>query len=262
MRIFNLVLTAFSISLTFSQDYEKKVFIRNNDSLPYRILLPENYNPEITYPLIMFLHGAGERGNDNYKQLVHGSILFKSEAFRKQYPAITIFPQCPKNSYWASVEKRQSKKINKRFKYHKKLSDYNTMELLENFLYDLDKTYKIDPSKRYVGGLSMGGMVAFELVARIPNYFAAAISICGGGNPKWAKTLANTPFWIFHGTSDDVVSYKYSKKMYKKMKSFNNHTKLTFYKDVKHNSWENAFAETQFLHWLFSFKKNTNKKHL
>lgn len=91
MRIFNLVLTAFSISLTFSQDYEKKVFIRNNDSLPYRILLPENYNPEITYPLIMFLHGAGERGNDNYKQLVHGSILFKSEAFRKQYPAITIF---------------------------------------------------------------------------------------------------------------------------------------------------------------------------
>ena len=102
----------------------------------------------------------------------------------------------------------------------------------------------------------MGGMGTFELVTRMPNYFAAAFAICGGGNPAWSKTLGKTPFWIFHGDKDNVVSYRFSKRMYRKMKRFNKDTKFTSYKGVNHESWNNAFQETQLFPWVFSFKRS------
>ena len=109
-----------SVVAAFGQDYETKQYISQNDTLPYRILLPENYNPNKSYPLVVFLHGAGERGNDNELQLIHGSFLFKSKEFRQKHPAIVVFPQCPKNSYWASVQKNQIHKKEKKFKFQKK----------------------------------------------------------------------------------------------------------------------------------------------
>jgi predicted peptidase len=182
--------------------------------------------------------------------------LYTSEIFRKNYPAIVVFPQCPKNSYWASVHRSSAKKLEKRFNFQKNLKIFRTQEVLELFIYDLDKSYNIDSSKRYLGGLSMGGMGTFELVTRMPNYFAAAFAICGGGNPAWSKTLGNTPFWIFHGDKDNVVPYHFSKQMFRKMKRFNKDTKFTSYKGVYHESWNNAFKEQNLFSWIFSFKKS------
>jgi len=244
-----------SVVVAFGQDYETKQYISQNDTLPYRILLPENYNPNKSYPLVVFLHGAGERGNDNELQLIHGSFLFKSKEFRQKHPAIVVFPQCPKNSYWASVQKNQIQKKEKKFKFQKKLGTYRTQELLELFLKDLEKLYKIDTTRRYIGGLSMGGMGTFELVARMPNYFAAAFAICGGGNPSWSKTLSSTPFWIFHGSNDLIVSYSYSKRMFRNMKRYNKETRFTTYEGVGHNSWDTAFKELELFPWVFSFIK-------
>ncbi|MDC1167795.1 alpha/beta hydrolase-fold protein [Flavobacteriaceae bacterium] len=253
MKFLSLFCLLLYVGFINAQAYEKRVYINQNDTLPYRVLLPENYSSKKLYPLLVFLHGAGERGTDNEKQLLHGSNLYTSEIFRKNYPAIVVFPQCPKNSYWASVHKSSSKKLEKRFKFKKTLKTFRTQELLELFLYDFEKSYAIDPSKRYLGGLSMGGMGTFELVTRMPNYFAAAFAICGGGNPAWSKTLGKTPFWIFHGDKDNVVSYRFSKRMYRKMKRFNKDTKFTSYKGVNHESWNNAFQETQLFPWVFSF---------
>ena len=95
--------------------------------------------------------------------------------------------------------------------------------------------YKIDPTRRYAGGLSMGGMGTFELVARNPDYFAAAFPICGGGNPKWANLLKSTPFWIFHGEDDGVVSVDFSRKMYEALSVEKASVRLTIYPDVNHN---------------------------
>lgn len=243
------------VGFIYGQDYEKKRYITKNDTLPYRILLPENYNPQKSYPLLVFLHGAGERGKDNHKQLVHGSSLFTSAEFRTKHPAIVIFPQCPESSYWASVKKIKSNKKATQFKYHKELSKYHTMDLLQDFLYAIEKSYHIDSSKRYIGGLSMGGMGTFELVTRMPDYFASAFSICGGGHSRWAKKLKNTPFWIFHGSNDQIVSFHYSKKMFKHMKRYNDQTQLTIYEGVNHNSWDPAFKEPALFNWLFSFQK-------
>ena len=109
MKLLSLFCVLVFVGVINGQEYEKRRYITQNDTLPYRLLLPDNYNPKKSYPLLVFLHGAGERGNDNEKQLLHGSDLYTSDIFRKNYPAIVVFPQCPKNSYWASVQKNKSK---------------------------------------------------------------------------------------------------------------------------------------------------------
>lgn len=256
MKKYRFIIGFFFVGFIYGQDYEKREYVTKNDTLPYRLLLPKNYHPEKSYPLLIFLHGAGERGKDNQKQLLHGSSFFISEKFRTNYPAIIIFPQCPESSYWASVKKEYSGKKAKQFKFHKELVEYPTLDLLQKFLFSIEKSYHIDPTRRYIGGLSMGGMGTFELVARMPNYFAAAFSICGGGHQKWARKLKNTPFWIFHGSNDQIVSSHYSKKMFKKMKRVNDQVRLTIYKGVDHNSWDKAFKEPELFNWIFSFKKN------
>ncbi len=105
---------------TYAQDlslYEKHLYLNKGDTLPYRILLPENYDATKKYPLILVLHGAGERGNDNEKQLVHGSRLFLRDSIRKNYPAVVVFPQCPANNYWSNVEITRNENDKRNFEF-------------------------------------------------------------------------------------------------------------------------------------------------
>ena len=129
------------------------------------------------------------------------------------------------------------------------------MEIVEALMVSLEKNYRIDTTRRYVGGLSMGGMGTFELVSRNPDYFAAAFPICGGANPYWAPLLQKTPLWIFHGERDDEVWVEHSKKIYKALMKINAPVKLSLYPELKHNSWHNAFADPELMQWLFSQQK-------
>ena len=255
MKNYFLILFTSTLCLTFGQEYEAKIFEHQGDALPYRILLPKNFNPQNTYPLLLVLHGAGERGNDNQSQLVHGSYLFQSEQFRAKYPAVVVFPQCPKGSYWSSVEKDYETSLEKKYTYSKSLPNNSQLEILEALMFFLEKNYRIDATRRYVGGLSMGGMGTFELVSRNPEYFAAAFPICGGANPNWAPLLQKTPLWIFHGEMDGVVWVEHSKRMYQALRKINAPFKLTLYPEVNHDSWHNAFADPDLMQWLFSQQK-------
>tara|TARA_B100000073_G_scaffold134015_1_gene109761 strand:- start:742 stop:1518 length:777 start_codon:yes stop_codon:yes gene_type:complete len=251
---FFIILT-FNFNL-FGQDYQKKLFKINNDSLPYRILLPKDFDPNKKYPLLVFLHGAGERGNDNENQLYHSSNFFLSYEFRNSFPSIIIFPQCPKNSYWAKIKGIPNPKYpTQKESFSDNLPKNSQLLIVESLLSNIENTYKIDPNKRYIAGLSMGGMGTFELVARNPNYFAAGIAICGGANPNWAKFFKKTPLWIFHGMKDKVVPPELSINMYDSIKNYNSESKLTLYENVGHNSWDPAFKEVEIMNWLFSFKK-------
>ena len=235
----------------FSQDYHAAFFKENGKSLPYRILLPEGYQNNLNYPLLLFLHGSGERGNDNKLQLFHGSKMFLDAGFRKRNPAIVVFPQCPSESYWATVEKNASTK----FTYFEKPKNNPTLDLVEGMLDEIISKYGVDQERIYVGGLSMGGMGTFELVYRNPNKFAAAFAICGGANPKIARKIKN-PIWrIDHGDADTVVPIEFSKAMVNAL--IKNNAKVTYnwYSNVEHNSWNNVFADPDFLPWLFSQKK-------
>lgn len=234
--------------------YEKHFYSNGVDTLPYRLLLPENYNASKKYPLIFFLHGAGERGNNNESQLVHGAKLFLQQEVRTKFPAISVFPQCPQNSFWSNVDfKREGN--NNIFLFKPDGEATIAMKLAQELLNNIIKQYPVMKTKIYVAGLSMGGMGTFEIVRRNPELFAAAIPICGGGAVSTAEKLAKTKWWVFHGAKDNVVPPQYSEEMVKALKETNASIKFTLYPEANHNSWDTAFAEPELLTWLFSQHK-------
>jgi predicted peptidase len=242
--------------------YQKKEWVSaSGDTLKYRLLLPENYNPANAYPLVVFLHGAGERGGDNTKQLTHGAQLFLQPEVRKAYPAIVVFPQCAKNDYWSNVQITKEESTQTRvFNFQEGGEPTPAMKNLLAWLPNLENEFKINAAQRYIMGLSMGGMGTFELVARKPGYFAAAVPICGGANPKTASAIKETAFWIFHGKNDDVVPYQLSENMFIALQEFYVHEEsyLTLFDNTNHNSWDRAFAEPDLLPWLFGNKKHSS----
>jgi acetyl esterase/lipase len=236
--------------------YEKKEYLTaDGKTLPYRILYPENYDKSKKYPLILFLHGAGERGNDNEKQLVHGAKLFLKDENRKNFPAIIIFPQCPQESSWGSL------KVDRTVEPVKRIFDYTTdatwpLQAANDLMRKLIKEEAVDKSRVYITGLSMGGIGTFEAVYRNPDLYAAALPICGGGDvTHYDKRVGKTAFWVFHGEADAVVNVKLSQEMVEKLKSLKAEVKYNEYPGVGHNSWDNAFAEPEYLSWMFNHIK-------
>lgn len=251
------VVLILSFLIAQSQDlalYEKHLHINGNDTLPWRILLPEDYDVSKKYPLIFFLHGAGERGSDNEKQLVHGGKLFLKNENRNDYPAIVVFPQCPQNSFWSAIDFKteNDKRV---FTFNPEGKPTIAMKLAQELLTKIIESYPVNKKKIYVGGLSMGGMGTFEIVARNPDLFAAAFPICGGGEPSSASKLKKIKWWVFHGGKDDVVPPSYSEIMVDAMKNEKVSVKFTLYPEANHNSWDPAFAEPELLSWLFAQKK-------
>ena len=258
--LYILFMLPFSLRSQEKEGFKKAHFIQQQDTLNYRVLYPENFSETKKYPLVLFLHGAGERGTDNEAQLTHGSSLFLKEENRKKFPAIVLFPQVPKEDYWAKVEVNRDVKPFE-FNYKNEEEPTNslrlTMALLSSFL---NKDY-IDKNRIYVGGLSMGGMGTFEIISRKPDVFAGAFAICGGADPAIA---ANYPkgfnIWIFHGEQDDIVPPELSKMMAREINSAGGNAKLSLYPNDNHNSWDSALAEPCLLPWLFSNIKNDDNE--
>jgi predicted peptidase len=236
--------------------YEANIFTFNGDSLPYRIMYPIDFDATKQYPLILVLHGSGERGNNNEAQLVHGSGLFADEENRKNFPAIVIFPQCPADEYWATVERTYDEEGNRHFGFAEQPEPTLSMTLLIGLVEDFRDKSWVDQDRMYVGGLSMGGMGTFELLARQPDWFAAAFPICGGGDPESAAKYAEkTALWIFHGEDDDVVPVEHSIEMAGAIQKAGGNPKLTLYPKTGHDSWTQAFNEQDLLPWVFSHRK-------
>lgn len=236
--------------------YQKHWLVQGADTLPYRVLLPEGYNGAKQFPVLFFLHGAGERGQDNEKQLTHGARLFLQPENRKSFPAIVVFPQCSSESYWSNVLRLHDDKGKRKFEFIAEGPATRSMELLQQLVTQVLATYPVKKDQVYVGGLSMGGMGTFELVRRMPGIFAAAFPICGGAHPATAPKLKKVDWWIFHGAKDDVVPPQASEVMNKALRKVGANVKFTLYPTANHNSWDPAFAEKELLPWLFSKRKN------
>ena len=257
MKSFFIVvfITAFSCSLGNAQDfsvYQKKQFVMADDTLVYRIFYPDNYDASKKYPLLLFLHGAGERGNDNESQLMHGASLFIKKEIHTKYPAIVVLPQCPATDYWSNVSVDRSEIGKYNFIFQKEGRPTKALEMVINLTKSLLSSGKIDTHQVYVGGLSMGGMGTFEIVRRLPDTFAAAFAICGGANTETASQLNKTNWWIFHGEKDGVVPVHLSKQMHTALLKAGAKSKLTIYPEDGHDSWTHAFAEPDLIDWLFS----------
>jgi predicted peptidase len=230
---------------------DKKTFTdAKKATLPYRLLKPDHYDPEKKYPLVVFLHGAGERGNDNEKQLIHGVAEFAKEENRKKYPCFLIAPQCPEGKKWVEVDwGAESHRLPAKASEPERL----VLELIAA----LQKEYSIDAKRLYVTGLSMGGFGTWDLIARKPDLFAAAVPICGGGDETQAAKIAKLPIWVFHGAKDDAVKVSRSRNMIEALKKADGRPKYTEYPEEGHASWVPAYKDAAMMKWLFEQKRGS-----
>jgi len=238
--------------------FEKQVFVSTQgDSMPYRILFPEKYDKSRQYPLIVFLHGSGERGTDNEKQLIHGADLFLKPKNRKNFPAIVVFPQCPEDKYWIDISIRSKLGGKGEMNFEESIKSPSEELAIVNELVDqLIQEESVDTDRLYLMGLSMGGFGTFETLARWPERYAAAVGICGGGNLSLTKNYAKqTALWITHGAKDEVVPVYLSRRLYHALKEQGADVRYTEFPEVGHNAWDPTFAKKDLLPWLFSNQK-------
>jgi predicted peptidase len=227
--------------------FDKLLFITKADTLPYRLLKPVNPESKDLFPLVIFLHGAGERGKDNEVHIKHITELFENPVNRGKYPCYVVAPQCPKNELWADFNGSDE---------NASISEKPTkpMQLVISLIAEISKDYPIDPSRIYVTGLSMGGYGTWDLIARFPNKFAAAVPICGGGSVKSVPEIKHIPIWAFHGALDRIVPPQESRKMIAALQEAGSFPGYTEYPGVEHDSWLHAYREPHLIHWLFKQK--------
>jgi predicted peptidase len=239
-----VILCSVNIPNLFSQtslfSYEKYISA-NSDTLNYRQLVSD-YDPITKFPLVIFLHGSGERGNDNESQLTWGVMNFATDRNMKMHRPIVIAPQCPKNMRWAN------------FTYEDMSLQPNpseTMELLIELINQAKQELPIDTTRIYITGLSMGGYGTFDAISRYPNLFAAAVPVCGGGDVSKASAISHIPIWIFHGALDGAVNPVLSQNMVEALTKAGAHPGFTQYPETGHFSWIAAYSDVMMMDWLF-----------
>ena len=246
--IISMLVIAVSAMAQEAREFCDKVFTGSNGAeVPYKVLYPENFKPEASYPLLLFLHGAGERGTDNELQLTHGGDLLKTSPELRN--VIVIVPQCPEEDYWARIieEKSGEDRV-----FPLKAPEAPTTTAVKELLDDMIALGFADADRIYGTGLSMGAMGLLDMVMRYPDFFAAVEPICGGVNVERCKTYrGRTAFRFFHGLKDAVVLPKFSIEANDALKQSGVETSIVTYPDATHGSWKNAFVEPDFLSWLF-----------
>lgn len=223
--LFFLLLINCTLTLNAQQTEQKYV-----QETRYLLYLPEGYNKDtITrFPLMIFLHGSGESGDDLAKVKVHGPPKLIEQG--KKFPFIIVSPQAPPMTGWQT-------------------------EVLIGMLADIKKKYRVDNDRVYLTGLSMGGFGTWNWAEKTPGEFAAIAPICGGGDASQTWKLRHMPVWCFHGAKDDVVPVSSSQKMVDSLKKYNPSVKFTIYPEANHNSWDTTYNNEALYSWLLSQKK-------
>ena len=244
-----LFLTSNLVFAQLSRFSFEKYTAGNGDILNYRQLNPD-YNKTRKFPLVIFLHGMGERGNDNQAQLKWGVQNFATDGALAMHPAFVIAPQCPDKVEWSNYTLNKEE-----HSLRLKSRPSKPMELLIGLIYQLIDTYPIDTNRIYITGLSMGGFGTYDAIERYPNLFAAAVPVCGAGDVTRVQSIAKIPIWIFHGAEDPVVSPLFSLDMLDALYKIGAHPGFTLYPEVGHFSWNSAYSDPKMMEWMFSQHK-------
>ncbi|MFN3562307.1 MAG: prolyl oligopeptidase family serine peptidase [Chloroherpetonaceae bacterium] len=245
-----LVLASVSFSLHAQQENSRfalHFFEHRGLTIPYRLFEPNRDLPNAKFPLVLYLHGAGERGNDGSEIILkNGALDFAKR--QSQYPCYIVVPQCPKEMKWSPYQKELG---------YYRLADTASIiqELIIALLDSIQMNYAVDTSRVYVAGISMGGFGTWELVMRHPSRFAAAVPICGGGDVTKVHRLKLLPIWVFHGSDDQVIKVQWSRSLVDSLKTLGAPVRYTELPNIGHNAWTPAFATDELYEWLFSQKK-------
>jgi predicted peptidase len=200
--------------------------------LPHLTFLPDGYdgNGSKEWPLILFLHGAGERGTDLDKIRKHG--IPKVAADIQGFPFIAVSPQCPPGLYWSYMA-----------------------DELNDLLQEIIRMHRVDRQRIYLTGLSMGGYGTWSLAMAYPDTFAALAPVCGGGDPGRVGRIKHLPIWVFHGAKDDIVPFEESESMVKALRRAGNDVRFTVYPDARHDSWTETYNNPRLYEWFLSHRR-------
>ncbi len=219
-------------------------------TIPYRLYLPSNYDATKEYPLLVVLHGAGERGNNNESQLAHMIRALYDQNASPLADAIVFCPQCPENQQWVDTPWANGNYSSAA------VAESNELKCVIDIIAKLKKDYSVNDERVYAMGLSMGGFGTWDLLTRHSDIFAAGVPICGGGDPLKAKELAKLPIWTFHGSADGVVPPSGTKAM---ANAINKQNPENFhyeeFQGMDHGIWETVAGREDVLKWLFEQSK-------
>ncbi len=216
--------------------------------LPYRIHLPEGSDAAARYPLVLFFHGAGERGKENRRQLIHGARPILEFSQGSGDPAIIVVPQCPVEQQWVDTPWGDDS-------HTMPAEPSQPMRLAIELLQQCQETLPVDADRIYVTGLSMGGFGTWDIVQRLPRTFAAAVPVCGGGDTDLAPSIRHIPVWAFHGDQDTAVKPRRSRDMIAALREHGGAPRYTEYPGVGHDSWTPTYADREVLQWLFAQRR-------
>ena len=215
----------------------------------YRLLKPEKIEPGKKYPVVLFLHGAGERGSDNQLQLAYFPEWIASAESRAKYPCFVIAPQCPGGKKWSDADWGAKGPI-------PQAEITAPMKAAVGMLDELIKSEPVDTRRVYLTGLSMGGYGSWDQAERTPERFAAVAPICGGGDVRLADRLVKTPIWAWHGDADGAVPVERSRQMIAAIEAAGGKPKYTELKGVGHDSWTAAYTDPAgVVPWMFEQAK-------
>jgi len=219
--------------------------------LSYRLFIPKNYDKNKTYPLVLTLHGSGQRGTDNSGQLnVKFNNMWADDTIQQKHPSFVLAPQCPPN--WRWVETDWGKGSFKLGDSAGQVPLSPPLHAVSEILDSLEKEFNLDKQRIYVNGLSMGGYGTWNMIQWFPTRFAAAIPVCGAGDPSKANRIKNISVWAFHGDKDGIVPVSGSRDMINALKTLGGTPKYSEIVNGDHGSWRDAESQAGLADWLFS----------
>jgi predicted peptidase len=244
-----LLISALMITSALGATTEKREWTAPDGTvIKYRWSIPEKIEPGKIYPLVLFLHGSGERGDDNTAQLRHGVLPIINGAEKLGTPVFLIAPQCPGDRWWSPADSSRTRLT---------AADQPNplMEAVLALVSGIQKTHPVDPKRFHVTGISMGGFGTWDLLGRAPARIASAVPVCGGGDPALAPKFKNVPIWAFHGEADNVVPASGTRDMIKALEKAGAKPKVTYYPETGHDSWTRTYDNPEVIRWMLSHSK-------
>ncbi|MEO8232795.1 MAG: prolyl oligopeptidase family serine peptidase [Ignavibacteriota bacterium] len=237
--LFTFIISTMIISSSFPQEENQTIHnfqkeVKITLAANYLLYLPADYNTsDSTFPLVLFLHGAGERGTDLEKVKIHGIPKLINQG--KEFPFIVVSPQCVEDKTWDT-------------------------DILSALLDEIELNFRVDKNRIYVTGLSMGGNGTWSLAIAQPNRFAAIAPVCGWNMPSDACTIKDLPIWVFHGTKDNVIPIESSEFMVERLKSCGSNVKFTIYPEANHDAWTETYNNEELYKWFLEQSLDKTRK--